>query len=427
VRTAFRRLRSNRYRLVAIVVVILLLTGLAPRHASAAVTLVNSNDANSSASPVAASLPAAAVAGNLLVAVCSAKGAATFTAPTGFSTAINETSDPAMGIFYKVAVGGETSMSCSFTGGPGKAAIQILQYSGIENVTPLNAVTAGGSTGSTATASTGSLTTTNASDLLVAVVTSDTNTVPGTWGSSFTGRTSGSVGGSPSGRMGYAAADFLASSTGTYSTTAAVANGNNWRGQMAAFKIAPAVAFGVDIVDGSGNAVASPSVTFSTLPTNFTCQSSSGTLGAAAQKIRVTNTTPSNSNGWSLGIAATSGTSATWTAGALKMDYNDAGGSGCSDGDADGAKGQLSIDPTSETITPESSPEAGCTMTGVSALGTTTAFTAAQSSIALATAGSTSSYYCYWDITGLSLVQKIPANQTSGAYSINLTLTLTAL
>ena len=384
----------------------------------AAVSLVQATSTNSGTSPVSLSFSTTPTAGNLLVAICSADAAATISAPSGFSTVINESSDPAQAIFYKVSVGNETSISCGFSAG-GDMAIQIYNYSGIENVTPLDAYNTSTSSGSTTPASTGSVSTNNASDLLIGAVTSDASSGIASWTNSFVQETATTSGGKPSTRLDAASADLSVSSSGSYSSLPAVQSGSNWRGQIAAFKIAPAASFGADIVNSSGVSVSSPSVSMSAMSYAFACQTSTGTLGSASQKIRVTNTTPADSNGWNLTIGASS---ADWSDGAgHTYAYNNSAGSpaGCT-------SGQLTINPTAATITPESSPEYGCTNTGVSAYTASTAFTGSTPATIIQ-ASPSSSHYCYWDITGITLSQTIPPVQPSGTYSINFTITLTAL
>jgi hypothetical protein len=169
------------------------------------------------------------------------------------------------------------------------------------------------------------------------------------------------------------------------------------------------------MVDGSGNGVASPSVTTTSFSKGFSCQTPTGTLGTATQKIRINNTT--DNPAWTLAIAASGGPTTRWVSGSNSYDFNDAGGSpaGCSNG-------QLSINPSVSTITPQTN----CTSTGV-AKGAASAFSQGTTdSISLVTANNPAYIDCYWDITGINLSQKVPANQPSGNYSINLTLTLTA-
>jgi hypothetical protein len=175
----------------------------------------------------------------------------------------------------------------------------------------------------------------------------------------------------------------------------------------------------VDIVDSGGSSVASPSVSFGNVQLMFQCQSATGTLGASAQKIRVTNTT-SNGN-WTLSISATSGSTALW---GTTYDFNDSSGSpaGCSDGaDADSRAGQLTLNPSAGTVTPQS----GCVSTGVSK-GSSAAFAEGSlNSITLLTAAS-SQTSCYYDLTGVSLTQKVPSETAVGSYTINMTITITA-
>ena len=383
-----------------------------PSTAYASTTLVQSNYSTSGS----ASFSTAATAGYLLVAICSSNGAYTITAPSGFSTAINEPSDPAQAIFYKVATGGETTISCTYSGGTD--AIQIMEFSGTENVSPLDAVNTVTSSGSSGTASSGTVTNNNYNDLLIAGITSDTNTSPSGWTNSFTQIISTSSGGKPATRMAFGSAYFTVSSPSSYSTSATVASGYNWRGQIAAFKIAPTPVFSGDIVNASGTSISNPVVSMTALNLSFNCQTATGVLGTSAQQIRITNTTPSDNLGWNLTIAATS---SSWSDGSgQSYAYNNSSGSpaGCT-------SGQLTISPAAQVITPETSPEYGCSNTGLSA-GANSAMTG-TTPVTITSANSSSSYYCFWDITNIGLSQAIPPMQPAGAYSLSLTLTLTAL
>jgi hypothetical protein len=427
--------REARVRTNCILLAMVLLASVAvlyqpPKTAEASATMVQSNSTNGATAggtSVSVSYTSSVTAGNLLVAICDFGGVATITGPSGFSTAKSESGAsgyPSQGIFYKVATGSETSITCAFSSGNTPITIQIYEFSGIENISPLDTVNGTSSTGTGSSPSSGSLTSSNASDLFVAglgsVNTTSSFLLGSTWSNSFTaGRldsdsfTTGKGHNATAVYMAVGGAYNTTSSTGTYSTTNTGGGSGNWLGQIAAFKIAPPQAFNADIVDGSGNSVASPSVSMSATSEAFTCQTSTGSLGISTQKVRVTNTTPADKNGWTLDLAASS---TNWSDGSgHTYKYNDRTGSGCTNG-------QLTVDPTSETITPES----GCTTTGVSPLASTTSYTS-TSPITIASAGSTASYYCYWDVTGLGLSQKIPASQAAGSYSIGLTMTLTAL
>lgn len=179
-----------------------------------------------------------------------------------------------------------------------------------------------------------------------------------------------------------------------------------------------------DIVDGSGASVASPSVDFASINTSLACQANSGTFGTASQKLRVNNST---TNGyWTLAIAATGGSTASWSNGTNSYDFNDSNGApaGCSDGgDTDSLAGQLSIDPSAGTLTPQAS----CSSSGITK-GSASAFNQGivDSITLLSAAGSQTN--CYYDLTGVSLSQQLPAETPANAapYTINLTITVTA-
>lgn len=178
------------------------------------------------------------------------------------------------------------------------------------------------------------------------------------------------------------------------------------------------------VVDSSGNAVANPTLTFgnASVLTNL-CQTVSATLGTATQKLRITNDIAVN--GWDLSIAPTNGTGATWSDGTHHYDYDDPGGTpaGCIDGaDADSLPGSLSIDPSTASVAPKS----GCSTLGT-ALGPDASFSGATvGSISLLSADATSQRFCYWDITGITAHQTIPAGQPPGAYTLGLTITVVA-
>lgn len=160
--------------------------------------------------------------------------------------------------------------------------------------------------------------------------------------------------------------------------------------------------------------VASPAVAFSALNRAFTCQTSTATLGDANNKVNVTNF--GANNGWTLAIAATSGFTATWTSGSDTYKFNDATGSGCTNG-------QLTVDPSVGTVTTDCS----TTCNGVTVTkGASTAFNHATStdSVTLMSASSGTAWEGY--LTGVALSQKIPPSQVSGSYSLGMTITVTA-
>ncbi len=384
--------------------------GLFVQQSPVAITTSNSNSQ-------AATLPAAATAGNLLVIVCSV-GASSTVSVAGYSTAAASVSGTvSQGIFYKIATGGETTATCnsSLRTRNGIGA-HMYEYSGMNTLSTLdtNATTSG-----TGTAlSSGSATPTSSSSLVFTAFT----TIGGT---SFSGITAGYT----------KRADTLntihlgeAERFTTLTTAQSVAATNTvsaaWRGQIAIFKVAVGVKT-ADIVDNLGASVPSPSVSFPAAISDLGCNVNGATLGTSTQKIRVSNTTPSPT--WSITIAATAGSTAYWDGGnpVTRYDFNDSTLDGCTDGgDADSLAGKLFINPSAATITPIGG---GCTTTGLT-LNSLTGFSeGTQDSITIITAGTGAQTGCTWDITDITLVQNIPAEQRTGTYSFSLTLTLLAM
>ncbi len=195
--------------------------------------------------------------------------------------------------------------------------------------------------------------------------------------------------------------------------------------RYAAWNDADYGSLGFDIVDSNGASVASPSSAMNNLATSFACTTVNGTLGAASQKLRISNLTTSPA--WNISIAATSGATSRWRNGGdtQRYDYNDPTGSpaGCSDGaDGDNEAGQLTIDASAGTITSE----AGCTTTNLS-LGGSAAFSEGSvNSVDLLTASSGANADCIWDLTGIVLTQRVPAEQSVDNYSANMTITVVA-
>lgn len=187
----------------------------------------------------------------------------------------------------------------------------------------------------------------------------------------------------------------------------------------------PTGSLGIDIVDAMAASVASPSFSYSSLIAPISCTSSSSTIGTNAQRIRIKNTT--STPGWSVTVAATSGSGSLWSAGTPKYDFNDGAGSpaGCSAGlDSDTYGGQMTIDASGGTVTPRS--VSACTNTGISK-GSSAAFSeGALNAITLLNGSASANTGCFWELTNVSTSQNIPGGQTPGSYSINMTLTVAA-
>lgn len=413
------RATSGLLAMAALLLLAICGPAITPVHAYGVLVRKNSGTA-AGATTVSVAFTAGPAANDLLVAICGASTATTITAPSGFSVAKNEATAPSQGIFYKIATGSEgtTALSCGGGTTSTRWGMQIYEYSHMATTSPLDAVNTASSSGTGTTANSGSVTTTQGDDLLIAGITSATSTALSGWTNSFVSEASMTIGSGT--KMAYGGADHIVAATGTYSTVATVGNAA-WRGQIAAFKEQTPLALSADIVDGSGVTVASPSIAMSSSSRSFSCQTVTGTLGASTQKIRVNNTT--GNPAWTLSIAATSGTTGSWSAGTPKYDFNDTAGSGCTDGaDADTLAGDLTINPAAGSITPQT----GCTSTGVT-LGASAAFNQGTvDAITLATGSTSAAINCYWDFTGFSLSQTVPATQVAGAYSLGMTLTITA-
>lgn len=181
----------------------------------------------------------------------------------------------------------------------------------------------------------------------------------------------------------------------------------------------------VDIVDGSYNSVATPSFPMSALSLSVLCQTPTGTLGTSSQKIYVQNPGQAN-NGWVVSIAATNGNTSAWvnqSAGA-NYDFND--GNGCTDGaDADSLGGQLTINPSTGTVT--NGQCTGCTTTGVT-LGSSAPFVQGTTdSITVLTGSAGTEDIADYLLTGVGVSQRVPASQPVANYKMDLTLTIISL
>lgn len=186
-----------------------------------------------------------------------------------------------------------------------------------------------------------------------------------------------------------------------------------------------------DIMDASRVTVASPSVSMAAKNFSFNCQAggsaSTGTFGSNSERIYVSNGDAAD-NGWTLTIAATSGATARWqnTGATQFMDFNDPTGStaGCTDGgDADSTAGQLTLDPAAGTLTTDCG---SCATTNVSK-GASAGFnqgTTDSITILNAAAGSDDIWRGY--MTGVGASQTVPAETPADAYTVDLTLTVTA-
>jgi hypothetical protein len=252
----------------------------------------------------------------------------------------------------------------------------------------------------------------------------NTNQVAVHRGSSIAGNSTQNFGATAdfaNGITGFSASGFSLTST----TATTNASGGIYR--YAAWRVPPPPVPTFDIVDGSGNSVPNPNITLPASNFSFDCTSTSGILGTASQRLRITNPSGASPQ-WSLSIAATDGAGSLWrdSGNTQQYDFNDGSGSpaGCLDGgDSDGRAGQLSLNPSSATITPQN----GCAATNISSGSATSFQEDSVNAITLMSASSGAQTGCYWDVTGVGFSQYIPGGQPGNTYTINLTVTITAL
>lgn len=173
-----------------------------------------------------------------------------------------------------------------------------------------------------------------------------------------------------------------------------------------------------DILQNDGSTpVASPTVTFSAVNKSFNCQTNTATLGDTNNKVYVTNL--ANNNGWTLTMAATSGAGTPWNDGTNNYSFDDptstGEGTGC-------ANGQLTVDPSGATLTLDCN--SVCVSTGITQGSSTAYNNGTVDSVTLMQDANGDAWKGY--LTGIGLSQKIPGGQSDGAYSLGMTITVTA-
>ncbi|MFA6080373.1 MAG: hypothetical protein WC753_02715 [Candidatus Gracilibacteria bacterium] len=184
----------------------------------------------------------------------------------------------------------------------------------------------------------------------------------------------------------------------------------------------------VDIVNSSYVTVGSPSVTMTAAPFSFSCQTATGTFGAAEQLIYVKNPDASDT-GWAVSLAASAPT-AVWDGAASDYDFNDPGTAGCVDDgattDADAFSGQMTVDPSGGTLATGSC--ATCGTTSVTK-GSSNAFVQGSvDSVTVVSGAAGSDDIGDWKLSGVAISQKIPAEQAAASdYDINMTLSVVAV
>lgn len=184
----------------------------------------------------------------------------------------------------------------------------------------------------------------------------------------------------------------------------------------------------VGFVSPSGSAVTRPKFAFSPVSSIPSCQQSTGMFGGSDSGYLRVSTVGNSGSGWGVAIAPTDGAVSLWSNGSdgKYYDHNDGSGSppGCASGsDGDIFAGQLQMSLGGASIVP--SP--GCSSNGVTLGHANSSFTASTGALSIMSATSSTQSSCYFELSGASFTQTIPANQPPGNYSINMTVTVTSL
>ena len=162
----------------------------------------------------------------------------------------------------------------------------------------------------------------------------------------------------------------------------------------------------IDIVDSGGTPVISPMINFPSLDFSYNLQQATATLGDPSQIIRISNKSAVSS--WTVSVAASLGNTSLWNGATYSYDYN---------GSLE--TGRLMIDASSASVVPE----LGCDVAGITKNISTYFSQGITDQIDLVFSNENSPAGCYWDITGIVLIQDIPPLQQADNYSLLLTLT----
>jgi len=180
----------------------------------------------------------------------------------------------------------------------------------------------------------------------------------------------------------------------------------------------------VDITDSDYETVAEPAVTMSDTAFSFSCQIVTGTFGTSSEQVYIQNPGAA-SGGWTVTLAASS-TEDLWTSGGGEFfDFNDPGGSGCTDSGIDGDSfgGQMTVDPSGATLSAGSC--SNCNTDDIN-LGSQASFEEDEiDSITIVTGAPESDDIGDWYIRGIQISQKIPGEQPpANDYSIEMMLSI---
>jgi len=182
-----------------------------------------------------------------------------------------------------------------------------------------------------------------------------------------------------------------------------------------------------DIRDQFGQTIANPTLFMGKVTNSYDCRTEqnglNASLGNQFQRIYVDNPMAAF-DGWSLTIAAEDGPEALWAGSdSASFDYNDNGGEGCFDSDADGEAGELSIDPSHSSI------RSDCQVCSTSHIFVGSSGPRSFSNyqaITLLRATGDSDDLGSWYMTDVDVYQSIPPEQVGDSYELEMVLTATA-
>ena len=172
----------------------------------------------------------------------------------------------------------------------------------------------------------------------------------------------------------------------------------------------------LDFVDAGGATIAAPSFAFDPLTIKMTQQTTNPlAFSSSAQKLRLTDGTDA---GYNVSIAATNGAGATWSSGLAGYAYNNTA-----------ALGRLDVDPSTAALTGSAAAGGSAPIcaarAGQVSKGSSASFSGATP-ITLMSKTAGASNHCYIDMTGITMQQTVPAAQTDGSYSLDMTVTVLA-
>jgi len=163
----------------------------------------------------------------------------------------------------------------------------------------------------------------------------------------------------------------------------------------------------IDIVDGTGASVTSPTVAFGAVNFSFSCQDATATLAPSTGTVRKIAVKNPKLAGMKVDLNAVTPATDKWTDGTKNYDFNDAAGSGCTGGQLSVGAGTFTKKAGSGTPTQTAPGGAFSSVSPVTLLNST----------------GTTPYEA--ELTDYALTQKIPAEQADGSYSLPMNITFT--